>query len=255
MIEVIFLGVGEAFDEKFPNTSVLIRHVEGAYSATVLLDCGSTAPPEFWKQELNVDELDGIWISHFHGDHFFGLPALLVRLWEEGRKKVLTFLGQEGIESFTRRSLDLAYPGFYEKIGSPIRFIEIEPGEKIEEFGLSFQSAENRHSQRDLAVKIEVQGKSIYYSGDGKPTAESKELAKDSQLIIHEAFHMDREMPGHGTVTGAIDMAKLCRAQTLALVHIQREIRERVKDGIQKIAGSGELLTIMVPEPGDRITL
>lgn len=255
MIEVIFLGVGEAFDENLPNTSVLIRYVKEVSSATVLLDCGSTAPPPFWNQGLNVDELDGIWISHFHGDHFLGLPALLVRFWEEGRKKILTFLGQKGIESFTRKSLDLAYPGFYEKIGFPLRFIEVEPGEKIEEFGLFFQSAENSHSQRDLAVKIEVRGKSIYYSGDGKPTAEASKLAKNSQLIIHEAFHMDKEIPGHGTVTGAIDMAKECEVQTLAIVHIQREIREGVKDRIRKMTDSEELLKMMVPEPGCRITL
>jgi len=255
MIEIIFLGVGEAFDERLSNTSVLIRYVNGMSSATVLLDCGFTAPPQFWKQELDVDELDGIWISHFHGDHSFGLPALLVRFWEEGRKKVLTLLGQKGIEFFTRKSLDLAYSGFFEKMGFPLRFIEVEPNKEIEIFGLSLQSAENSHAQRDLALKIGAQGKSIYYSGDGKHTTECMELARGSQLIIHEAFHMDGEMPGHGTVKGAIDMAKQCEAQTLAIVHIQRDIREQVKDRIRQIMDSGELLKIMVPEPGYRITL
>jgi len=255
MIEVIFLGVGEAFDEKLSNTSLLIQYVNGMSPVTLLLDCGFTAPPQFWKQELNADALDGVWISHFHGDHSFGLPALLVRFWEEGRRKVLTLLGQKGIDTFTRKALDLAYPGFFEKMGFPLRFIEVEPNKVIEIFGLFLQSAENSHSQRDLAVRIDAQGKSIYYSGDGKPTTECMELAKGSQIIIHEAFYMDKEIPGHGTVSVAMDMAKQCEAQTLAIVHIQRDIREQVKDRIRQITDSGELLQIIVPEPGYRITL
>jgi len=153
------------------------------------------------------------------------------------------------------RDMSFSMARFFEKIGFHLRFIEIEPGEKMEDFGLSFQSDENSHSQRDLALKIDAQGKSIYYSGDGKPTEECMELAKGSHLIIHEAFHMDKEIPGHGTVSGAIDMARQCEAQTLAIVHIQREIREQVNDRVRKMMDSERSLKIVVPEPGDRITL
>jgi len=255
MIEVIFLGVGEAFDEELPNTSILIHFKMGTSPVTLLLDCGFTAPPQFWREEPEVDTLDAIWISHFHGDHSFGIPALLVRLWEEGRSKALTLLGQRGIDSFTRKSLDLAYPGFYEKLEFPIMFLEVEPKKDVEILGLHFQAADNSHSQRDLALRIDALGKSIYYSGDGKPTPESMALAKGSQLIIHEAFHMEAEIPGHGTVTGSIDMAKRCKASNLALVHIQRKARRQVIDRVQQYTDLAGLLNVMVPEPGYRITL
>jgi len=255
MIEVIFLGVGEAFDEELPNTSILIHYGVENSPVTLLLDCGFTAPPQFWREETEVDKLDGIWISHFHGDHYFGLPALLVRFWEEGRSKVLTILGQKGIDSFTRKSLDLAYPGFYKKLEFPIRFLEVEPKKDVEVFGLTFQAADNSHSQRDLALRIDAQGKSIYYSGDGKATPESMALAKGSQLIIHEAFHIETEIPGHGTVTGSIDMAKRCEASNLALVHIQRNVRRQVIDRMQQFTHPAGSLNVIVPEPGYRMTL
>ena len=255
MIEVIFLGVGEAFDEELPNTSILIHYGEGTSPVTLLLDCGFTAPPQFWREEPEVDKLDGIWISHFHGDHYFGLPALLVRFWEEGRSKVLTILGQKGIDSFTRKSLDLAYPGLYEKLEFPIRFLEVEPKKDVKIFGLTFQAADNSHSQRDLALRIEAHGKSIYYSGDGKATPESMALAKGSQLIIHEAFHIETEIPGHGSITGSIDMAKRCEASNLALVHIQRNVRRQVIDRMQQFTHMAGSLNVMVPEPGYRMTL
>jgi ribonuclease Z len=255
MIEVIFLGVGEAFDEKLPNTSILIRYRVGATPVTLLLDCGFTAPPQFWRKEPDADILDGIWISHFHGDHCLGIPALLVRFWEEGRKKALTLLGQKGMATFMRTSLDLAYPGMYERLGFPLNFREVEPEKEVTIFGLIFQAAVTSHSQRDLALRIDAQEKSIYYSGDGKATPESMSLAKGSQLIIHEAFSLEAEIPGHGTVTGSIKMAKQCGASTLALVHIQRKVRSKVIDEMQRFTQMAGLLNLIVPEPGFSITL
>lgn len=255
MCEVIFLGVGEAFDEELPNTSILIRYEQGSSPVTLLLDCGFTAPPQFWREEPEADKLDGIWISHFHGDHFLGLPALLVRFWEEGRSKALTIIGQRGIESLTRKLLDLAYPGFYERLEFSIRFLEVEPEKGTEIFGLTFQAAEASHSQRDLALRIDAQGKSIYYSGDGKPTPESMALAMGSQLIIHEAFHMETEIPGHGTATGSIDMARKCSVLNLALVHIQRNVRKQVIERMREYPHLEGILNVMVPEPGYRMSI
>lgn len=254
-MEVIFLGVGEAFDEELPNTSVLIRYGKGDSATTFLLDCGFTAPPQFWREEPDVNVLDGIWLSHFHADHCFGLPAMMVRFWEEGRRKELTLLGQKGIDSFTRKCLDLAYPGFYERLTFPLTFIELEPDKRLEIFGLSFQTAENGHSQRDLALRIDGKGESIYYSGDGKPTPEGIALAQGSQLMIHEAFHMESEIPGHGTIKGSIDMAKRCEASNLALVHIQRDVRRQAIDRMHELKKMSEPLNVMIPEPGFRITL
>jgi ribonuclease Z len=255
MLEVIFLGVGEAFDEALSNTSILIRYEGGDIPASFLLDCGFTAPPPFWSEESNVNRLDGIYISHFHADHGFGIPALLVRFWEQGRDKELIFLGQKGIESFTRKCLDLAYPGFYERFTFPLSFVELAPGRKTEILGVSFRVAETAHSQPALALRIDVAGKSIYYSGDGKPTPESMALARESELIIHEAFHMETEIPGHGTITGSIDMAKRCNALLLALVHIQREVRKQAKDRIDELKEMSNPVNLIIPEPGYRLTI
>lgn len=255
MLEVIFLGVGEAFDEALSNTSILIRYEGGDIPASFLLDCGFTAPPPFWSEESNVNRLDGIYISHFHADHGFGIPALLVRFWEQGRDKELIFLGQKGIESFTHKCLDLAYPGFYERFTFPLSFIELAPGKRTEILGVSFRVAETAHSQPALALRIDVAGKSIYYSGDGKPTPESMALARESELIIHEAFHMETEIPGHGTITGSIDMAKRCNALLLALVHIQREVRKQAKDRIDELKEMSNPVNLIIPEPGYRLTI
>lgn len=255
MIEVVFLGVGEAFDDAYPNTSVLIRFGKRPSAVSIMLECGATAPSQLWREMPRADALDFVWISHFHADHTFGLPALLVRSSEERRKKTLTVLGQQGIESFVHECLDLAYPGFYKNLSFPIDYVEVEPKEDVTLSGLLFRTAQNDHSERDLAMRIDFHGKSVYYSGDGKATPECVALAKGCQLIIHESFLMDTEIHGHGTVMGSIDLAKKCRVPNLALVHIHRRERSKVIKRVKEFKQSQNRLNVMVPEPGDKVTL
>jgi ribonuclease BN (tRNA processing enzyme) len=254
-MEITFLGVGEAFDEYLPNTSMLVRTDHDGEPVALLLDCGYSVPPRFWQLGLNPDALNTIWISHFHADHAFGLPALLVRFWEEDRKEDLHFLGQRGVEHFVRSCLDLAYPTLYPRLGYSLRFIEVEPGEPLTVLGLSWSTAVNDHPQRDLALRLDAKGKSLFYSGDGSSTAETRALAQHAGLIIHEAFQISKKTPGHGTVAGCLEMAHTSQARRLALVHIQRQVRRERLGEIRRLAARAAEVEVIIPEPGDRITV
>ena len=254
-MEITFLGVGEAFDENLPNTSLLVHTEYQEKPVNVLLDCGYSVPPKFWQLGLDVETLDAIWLSHFHADHSFGLPALLVRFWEEKRKKDLYFLGQEGIESFVLKCLDLAYPNFLPRLEFSLRFVEVEPEKPVTALGMSWRTAVNDHPQRDLALRLDAGGTSLFYSGDGRPTNETKALAAGVDLIVHEAFHLSKNIPGHGTITGCLDMARISRAKRLALVHIQRGVRRDRFDEIKELVNSVEDFEIFIPEPGDQVII
>lgn len=254
-MEITFLGVGEAFDEYLPNTSMLVSTVNESRPVTLLLDCGYSVPPRFWQLGLNPNVLNGIWISHFHADHAFGLAALLVRFWEEKRKEDLHFLGQRGVGSFVWSCLDLAYPGFFPRLGYSLHFIEVEPGESVTAFGLSWSTAVNDHPQRDLALRLERRGRSLFYSGDGNPTADTRALAQSSDLMIHEAFQISKKSPGHGTVAGCLEMARASQARRLALVHIQRQVRREQLGEIRRLAARAVEVEVIIPEPGDRVTI
>ena len=204
---------------------------------------------------MNPETLDGIWISHFHADHGFGVPPLLVRFWEEARTRDLHFFGQQGIESFVRQCLELAYPNFYQRLTFRLDFTEVEPGKPVTAFGLSWRSAVNGHPQRDLALRLEAKGKSIFYSGDGHPTPESRALAQGVDLIVHEAFGISKEVKGHGSVAGCLDMAIASQARKLALVHIQRQVRRERLDEIKELATSAGYLEVIIPRPGDHLTI
>ena len=88
-----------------------------------------------------------------------------------------------------------------------------------------------------------------------RSTSETSTLAKGVDLIIHEAFHLSRDIPGHGTIAGCFEMARACKAKRLALVHIQRDVRRERFEEIRELARSVQELEVLIPEPGDRIVI
>ena len=136
-----------------------------------------------------------------------------------------------------------------------MRFIEVELEEPVIALGLSWRTAVNDHPQRDLALRMETQGKSLFYSGDGRPTSETRALAEGVDLIVHEAFHLSKDIPGHGTIAGCLDMAQSCGARRLALVHIQRDVRRDRFDEIKELMNTVRDFEILIPEPGDRLRI
>jgi ribonuclease BN (tRNA processing enzyme) len=246
-MRVTFVGVGEAFDERLPNTSLLVESGD----SSILLDCGFNVSCELWRHAANPTALDAVFISHFHADHYFGLPALITRSIEEKRTKRLTILGPSGIESRVSRLMELAYSNALAKAGFEIFFIECVPGEDFKHSGFRFRFALNDHSMPCLAIRLDAEGKSLYYSGDGKPTSATVDLAEDCDLVVHEAYTLDEITTGHGDVGTSLRMARNSGAKACALVHMKRTIRHTMMDMIRMAAETAPEVHAFVPEPGD----
>jgi ribonuclease Z len=254
-LRVTFVGVGEAFDEAVGNTSVLVSTSSPPAGRQILLDCGFTAAHAFWRCSPDPMGLDTIWVSHFHGDHFFGIPLLLLRFWEEKRELPLMLVGQSGLEGRIRAAMELAYPGFLGKLQYGLSFREVVAGEEMELLGLRWSFAETGHSSPCLAVRLDHDQTALVYSGDGAPTAATLSLAEGCDLIVHEAFGLDQTAPGHGTVKGCIDMAETCRAKALALVHVNRDVRRDHGESILLRLARMKKTKGFLPEPGDRLEI
>jgi ribonuclease BN (tRNA processing enzyme) len=221
-MKLSFLGVGEACDPEHGNTSF---QVVAANDVHLLCDCGFTIPHTYFAGCQDAEQLDLVWLSHFHGDHFFGMPLLLLRLWEMGRRSPLTICGQRGVGEQVMRAMELAFSGFTAKLAYEVRFVEVEPGRVHEVAGLSLQTVETVHGQRNLGLLLDDGEKKLYYSGDGRPTAEVVDLVRQSDLAVHEAFKLQDEFPSHGSITGCLQLASKCGPCNLALVHLERHCR------------------------------
>jgi len=246
-MKVIFLGTGEAFDENYLNNSSLVLTGKTA----LLLDCGMSAPYQLWKYNNNQNLLEAVFISHFHADHCFGLPALLTRMWEEKRKKDLTIISSNGRD--IKRLIDFGYKNIYSKLGFKIIFQKYR-NLNINDLSLSF--AKTKHSIGNYAVKVEGQGKSICYSGDGMFSEEAKELYRGCDLLIHEAYLLNKKKEGHACIKDLIRMAEQNNIKCLALTHINRFLRKKgfkVPQGLP--AGRQGKTKIIIPKPFDKYNL
>lgn len=249
-MEVFFVGVGEACDAKHGNTSI---HVQAANDICLLCDCGFSAAHSYFAFCDDPDKLDMVWISHFHGDHFFGMPLLLLRFWEMKRSKPLLVVGQEGLEDKVLGAMDLAFPGFRKKLCYDVCFQDIEPGMVHEISGVSLQSVQTDHSQRNLGLLFYDGEKKFYYSGDGRPAKGVAELVRDCDLAVHEAFRMDAEIHHHGSITGCLQLVKAANIKQLALVHLERNFRSQQLADITAFLQANTFLSL--PVSGDLITL
>uniref|UniRef100_I2Q259 Metal-dependent hydrolase, beta-lactamase superfamily III n=1 Tax=Desulfovibrio sp. U5L TaxID=596152 RepID=I2Q259_9BACT len=260
-MRVIFVGVGEAFDETLPNTSLWVeaRATAGGggerRKRTVLLDCGFTAAAALFACPAlaAADRETGpeaVWISHFHGDHYFGLPYLLARWHEAGRTAPLTVCGGAGAGERLATVVDLAYPNLRAKLTFPLRFAAVRPGEDFSLAGLAARAAVTGHGAPCLALRLETGAGTLYYSGDGAPTEACRELARGCDLVVQEAYGLGTGIAGHGSVAEALEAARTAGAGTLALVHVRRELRREQAGEIRRLlADSG--VRAFLPEPGD----
>lgn len=242
-MKIIFLGVGEAFDNNLPNNS----HIIISEKTNLLLDCGFNIPQQLWKFNEDPNFLDAIYISHQHADHYFGLPAVLLRMWEGGRERDLTIICQRELKDKFQEFMDYAYRDFIKKFKYKINLVEAKDSEAVEFNGLKLSFEKTVHSGENLAVKINDGKNTFCYSGDGSPL-ENSGFYQNIDLLIQETYMYDIEKIGHASIIGAISFAEKNNIKCLALTHINRDLRKNELLGLKEKL-KGDKAKIIIPEP------
>lgn len=93
--EVTVLGTSSASPTKYRHPSAQFVRMEGDY---FLLDCGEGTQLQLVRMGLRMHRIRYIFITHMHGDHFFGLPGLITSMGLFGRKEPLTIAGPANLE-------------------------------------------------------------------------------------------------------------------------------------------------------------
>ena len=161
-LDLLFLGSGNAFGvDGRAFSSVLLN---GRY----LFDCGPTVLQQLRKANVSHTDIEVVFVSHFHADHFFGLPFLLLASHHEGRARDLAIVGPPGIEERTRALTSLGYTHVLDELEFGLRFVEVLDGCRGHVCGLDFTAARVEHVDHltCFAYRAEPGGRSMVYSGD-----------------------------------------------------------------------------------------
>jgi ribonuclease Z len=140
-LSVVFLGTGGSVPSARRATAcVLIR----AGGARVLVDCGEGAQ----RQMINstgLVQVDEIYITHFHADHYLGLPGLLKTYDLMERKAPLRIVGPAGL-----RGLFEALRRVFGRLRYEVELVELEPGEGVEHDGFEMRTFDVEHRMKAL---------------------------------------------------------------------------------------------------------
>jgi ribonuclease Z len=93
--ELLILGSSSASPTSDRNPSAQLLNIAERH---FLIDCGEATQIQIRKYKAKMQAIDHIFISHLHGDHFFGLPGLLSSMHLLGRKQELNVYGPKELK-------------------------------------------------------------------------------------------------------------------------------------------------------------
>jgi len=230
-MRLTIIGSGDAFGSggRF-NTCFLIE----ADGRTILLDCGASSLVALKARNVDLKAIDGVILSHLHGDHFGALPFLLLEYqFHTERDRPLTIAGPPG----TRERLNAACEVFFPRSSRnawrfALEISEITPGVPEELLGFAVNTAEVIHQSGapSTAVRLSRAGKLLAYSGDTEWTDVLCGIADGADLFVVECYDYSRDVPGHMSFARLKEKRPLLRAKRIMLTHMNTSMLARLEE-------------------------
>jgi ribonuclease BN (tRNA processing enzyme) len=228
MSEVVFVGTSDAFGAGGRRQSaVLIRGDRGA----LLMDCGATTNTGLNELSIDRDEIDTILISHFHGDHFGGIPLFLLgAVYEDRRRRPLQIAGPPEIESRVRALADAMGHGLSDLEWTfPLSFREVTPGATHAVGPAQVSAFETRHQieANPHGYRINLGRQTIAYSGDTGWFDALPRLTAGADLFISECTLYDEELDFHLNLHQLTANRHAFDVGSVVLTHLGSEMSRR----------------------------
>src|SRR5713101_4460288 len=230
-MRLTIVGSGDAFGSggRF-NTCFFLETAKG----TLLVDFGATSLVALKAHGLDPDRVDGILLSHLHGDHFGALPFFLLDAqFLARREKPLLIAGPPG----TRARLDQALEVFFPRsTASKWRFswnvMEIEIGRPTDVLGHSVTTTEVLHfsGAPSTAIALSDGQKRFAYSGDTEWVEALVSVADGADLFVIECYGYSGQLTGHITWDVLEPRLPDLRARRIMVTHMNPTMLERVDE-------------------------
>ncbi|MEA3544738.1 MAG: MBL fold metallo-hydrolase [Thermodesulfobacteriota bacterium] len=214
----------------------------------LLIDCGCSSLIGMQRCGLIAAEVDTIVISHLHGDHFGGIPFLLLEgKYLSQRTRPLTVIGPVGLQQRVTAAAEALYPGVLgRKINFPVEYRLLDPKQPLQVNAATIECFQVKHgsSQQVYGLRIGAAGKVISYSGDTEWTDNLIPLAKGSDLLIAECFAYDQPVPGHLDYQTLRQKRQWLDCQRMVLTHLGPEMLMQLPQLELEVVDDGDLIEL-----------
>jgi ribonuclease BN (tRNA processing enzyme) len=223
MLELSFLGSGNAFtsDGRYWSSFLL----NGRY----LLDAPPTLLPHLKRLGVPPTDICTIFISHFHGDHFLGLPFLFLEyLHMTPRRDNLYIVGPPGVEEVIEAAAEMAFPNLtHADAGYQRCYLEAEADRQQTVDALPFQAFPMKHANAELAAfgyRLRLADKVLAYTGDAELSDELFALAEGADVLVLDCNYSEGRGPEHVSFADVPEVRRrLPSSTTIILTHLEAE--------------------------------
>src|SRR5260221_8675421 len=244
-MQLRFVGCGDAFGSGGRLNTCF--HVTGE-RVNSLIDCGSSRLPALKRLGIARENIDLILITHFHGDHFAGLPFLLLDAQFSRRTRPLVIAGPEGIEMRLTQVMEALFENSSKtKQRFELSIVALSPQE-TRNFGAvkvtPFPVVHGDSGGPFLAYRVEAEGRVIAYSADTEWTETLIPLARDADLFIAEAYTYDKAVKNHLSLKTLETHLAEINPKRLILTHMSDDRLGRLHSLSHTAASDGMMIEI-----------
>lgn len=235
------IGSADAFNSSGRGHSCYLLESEGA--GALMVDFGPTALLGLRQAAFEPTRLDGIAITHLHGDHIGGFPFLVIdALYNGVRRRPLPILGPVRTRECLENLLDATYDDMKARMSLiPIEIDEFEPGETRSLVGYRIEAFAADHMappHRPLCLRIEdPRGRVVAFSGDTLPCAGLFDAADGADLLVAECTRLEHPAGHHCTWEDWKREIPRLKAKSLMLTHLGSDVRGKIAELEAEVRG------------------
>jgi len=237
-----FIGSGDAFGSGGRFNTCL--HLTGART-NLLIDCGASSLVAMKKMGIDRGAIDTILFTHFHADHFGGLPFYILDQQLNGKRtKPLLVAGPPGLPGWYERVMSAAFPG-ERQLPFPLALREIDVGKENAFPGMRVIAQHVVHDDRAgpcLAYRIEVEDKVICYSGDTEWTDVLVDAARGADLFVCECYMFEKPRRSHMSLAVLREQLDRIGARRVVLTHMSEDMLGRLAEVDLEVAEDGKII-------------
>lgn len=238
-IEVHFLGSGDAFGSGGRLQTCL--YVAGLPHG-FLIDCGASSLSAMKRNGIDPSSIGQILLTHLHGDHFGGLPFLVLDGQFSRRTLPLVIAGPPGVGGRVEAAMEIFFPGSSK---APRRFaVEfIELSERVPtRVGPSLVTAFavcHPSGSASYALRVQLGEKVISYTGDTEWTENLVELAAGADVLVCEAYFFEKRIPFHLDYATLVKHRAELNCRRLIMTHMNEDLLHRLGETEVEAAEDG----------------
>jgi ribonuclease BN (tRNA processing enzyme) len=240
-----FLGTGDAFGSggRF-NTCFYVEHHHGAF----LIDCGASSLIPMRKFGVDPNSIQAIFITHLHGDHFGGLPFVILDAQLVSRRAAsLTITGPVGLSDRLFAAMEVLFPSSSQierHFALDIRELEPEKAQDVLGVTVTAYLAKHPSGAPSFALRFEADNKVLCYSGDTEWVDNLLVAARNADLFLVEAYSFDKPIKFHLDFVTLASKLPQSGARRVILTHMSTEMLSRARETGYEIAEDGVTVTL-----------